>query len=106
MTAMYANKDTIPLVSAHSVDMCSLSLSITVFTVIMARVEYSYLFDLLQPSMYLAHLIGHEGNGSLLSLLRTRGWCNELLAGPSEGANGFMFFIVNVDLTEDGEGEM
>ena len=56
--------------------------------------------------MYVAHLIGHEGKGSLLSLLRDRGWCSTLNAGPSLGAKGFMFFMVNVDLTEDGEGEM
>lgn len=56
--------------------------------------------------MYVAHLIGHEGKGSLLSLLRARGWCNDLLAGPSMGAKGFMFFIVTVDLTENGEGKV
>lgn len=57
-----------------------------------------------QPSSYVAHLIGHEGQGSLLSYLRTRGWCNVLGAGPMGGAKGFMFFCVSVDLTEDGEG--
>ena len=56
--------------------------------------------------MYVAHLIGHEGKGSLLSLLRARGWCIDLQAGPSMGAKGFMFFMISVDLTEDGEGEM
>ena len=58
----------------------------------------------LQPTNYVAHLIGHEGKGSLLSLLREKGWCNKLLAGPTAGAKGFMFFIVEVDLTEKGEG--
>ncbi len=59
---------------------------------------------LLQPSSYVAHLIGHEGTGSLLSYLKGRGWCNFLEAGPSHGAKGFMFFMVMVDLTEEGEG--
>ena len=58
----------------------------------------------LQPSSYVAHLIGHEGAGSLLSYLRAKGWCNLLEAGPLNGAKGFMFFDVNVDLTEEGEG--
>ncbi len=53
----------------------------------------------------MAHLIGHEGSGSLLSHLKARGWCNILEAGPASGAKGFMFFSVNVDMTEEGEGK-
>uniref|UniRef100_A0A8C4NB61 Insulin-degrading enzyme n=2 Tax=Eptatretus burgeri TaxID=7764 RepID=A0A8C4NB61_EPTBU len=54
------------------------------------------------PGHYLGHLIGHEGPGSLLSLLKSKGWVNTLVGGQKEGARGFMFFIINVDLTEDG----
>ena len=64
---------------------------------------HAYLSSL-QPTNYVAHLIGHEGKGSLLSLLREKGWCNKLQAGPTAGAKGFMFFTVEVDLTEKGEG--
>ena len=32
------------------------------------------------------------------------GWCNTLVAGPSSGAKGYMFFSVTMDLTEEGEG--
>jgi len=32
------------------------------------------------------------------------GWVNELVAGQHSGAKGFMFFGVNVDLTESGIG--
>ena len=32
------------------------------------------------------------------------GWCNTLVAGPSLGAKGFMFFDIGVTLTEEGEG--
>ena len=32
------------------------------------------------------------------------GWVNELVGGQHSGAKGFMFFGVNVDLTEDGIG--
>ncbi|XP_045188841.2 insulin-degrading enzyme-like [Mercenaria mercenaria] len=54
------------------------------------------------PGHYLGHLIGHEGKGSLLSELKVRGWVNTLVGGQQQGANGFMFFMVNVDLTADG----
>ena len=30
------------------------------------------------PTQYLSHLIGHEGQGSLLSELKARKWCNSL----------------------------
>ena len=49
----------------------------------------------------MSHLIGHEGPGSLLSVLRERGLCNNLSAGLSHSAPGFGFFVVSVDLTEE-----
>ncbi|XP_023863299.1 insulin-degrading enzyme isoform X1 [Salvelinus sp. IW2-2015] len=54
------------------------------------------------PGHYLGHLIGHEGPGSLLSELKSKGWVNTLVGGQKEGGKGFMFFIINVDLTEEG----
>lgn len=54
------------------------------------------------PGDYVAHLIGHEGPGSLLSELKARGWVNSLVGGEKDGARGFSFTIVNVDLTEEG----
>ncbi|KAJ3185740.1 Insulinase (Peptidase M16) [Gaertneriomyces sp. JEL0708] len=51
---------------------------------------------------YLSHLIGHEGEGSLLSLLKKRGWALGLSAGPSRGATGFSFFKIDIDLTPSG----
>jgi len=54
------------------------------------------------PGHYLGHLIGHEGPGSLLSYLKGRGWVNSLVGGQKSGAKGFSFFVVNVDLTEEG----
>lgn len=54
------------------------------------------------PGDYVAHLIGHEGPGSLLSELKSRGWVNSLVGGEKDGARGFSFTIVNVDLTEEG----
>ncbi|KOC58791.1 Insulin-degrading enzyme, partial [Habropoda laboriosa] len=54
------------------------------------------------PTYYIAHLLGHEGEGSLLSSLKAKGWCNSLEAGKQLGARGFSFFVVFVDLTEEG----
>ncbi|XP_076308150.1 insulin-degrading enzyme-like isoform X2 [Tachypleus tridentatus] len=51
---------------------------------------------------YLGHLIGHEGPGSLLSELKARGWVNSLVGGYKSGVKGFAFFIVSVELTEEG----
>ncbi|KAK7485900.1 hypothetical protein BaRGS_00022895, partial [Batillaria attramentaria] len=55
------------------------------------------------PGHYLGHLIGHEGPGSLLSELKARGWVNTLVGGQKSGAKGFSFFMINVDLTEEGQ---
>ena len=55
------------------------------------------------PGHYLGHLIGHEGKGSLLSELKSLGWVNTLVGGQKMGSKGFAFFIVNVDLTVEGE---
>ncbi len=55
------------------------------------------------PTNYLSHLIGHEGNGSLLSELKKKGWVNHLYAGSRREARGFQFFHVVLDLSEEGE---
>ncbi len=55
---------------------------------------------LFQPEHYISHLIGHEGPGSLHSVLREKGLCNSLTAGLSHTAPGFGFFTVTVDMTE------
>jgi insulysin len=47
-------------------------------------------------------LIGHEGKGSLLSELKSLRWANSLIGGLKGGSKGFAFFIVNLDLTEEG----
>lgn len=47
-------------------------------------------------------MIGHEGKGSILSELKSRGWSNSLLAGHNTLARGFGFFDIMVDLTQEG----
>jgi insulysin len=60
----------------------------------------NYIF--VQPARYLAHLLGHEGKGSLLSALKRRGWCSHLDAGSRRVGRDMAFFVVSVDLTEEG----
>jgi len=53
-------------------------------------------------AMSVIHLSTHL---KLLTVkLNPAGWVNELVGGQHSGANGFMFFGVNVDLTEEGIG--
>lgn len=54
------------------------------------------------PEHYVSHLIGHEGSGSILSELKAKGWCNNLVGGYSTIGRGFGFFEVMVDLTKEG----
>ncbi|RIA87179.1 Metalloenzyme, LuxS/M16 peptidase-like protein [Glomus cerebriforme] len=54
-----------------------------------------------KPTYYLSHLIGHEGVGSLLTLLKKKGWANYLRAGYN-GYIGFGFYSISIDLTESG----
>ncbi|GAA5996471.1 uncharacterized protein JCM10292_007631 [Rhodotorula paludigena] len=56
-----------------------------------------------KPGSFLSHLVGHEGKGSVLSYLKLKGWANGMSAGAgNNGAAGFDFFKINVDLTKDG----
>lgn len=63
---------------------------------------FTYFIRSFQPVHYIAHLLGHEGPGSLLSTLKEKGWCNSLVSGKRSAARGFDFFTVYVDLTEEG----
>jgi insulysin len=56
-----------------------------------------------QPSRYIGHLIGHEGPGSIMAYLKSKGWANGLSAGvypTCPGSPGV--FDCQVRLTEDG----
>lgn len=43
-------------------------------------IDEEYLFES-QPSRYLSHLIGHEGPGSIMSYVKSKGWVSGLSAG-------------------------
>lgn len=55
---------------------------------------------------YLSHLVGHEGQGSLLSALKARGWASELGAGVGDSGydrnTATFVFEVHITLTEAG----
>jgi len=55
-----------------------------------------------KPAEYLAELLGHEGDGSLHALLRSRGWIESLStgAGRIDADNGML--TVDIELTEEG----
>lgn len=55
-----------------------------------------------KPGQFLSHFVGHEGQGSILSHLKKRGWANHLSAGATNGADGFEFFKISIDLTKEG----
>ncbi|KAK1313495.1 Zinc-metallopeptidase, peroxisomal [Acorus calamus] len=55
------------------------------------------------PCMYLGHLIGHEGEGSLFFALKKLGWATSLVAGESDWSNEFSFFSVTIKLTDAGQ---
>jgi insulysin len=55
-----------------------------------------------KPANYLAALIGHEGDGSLLDVLKKRGWAESLGAGIALEDRGSALFSVNISLTPEG----
>lgn len=55
-----------------------------------------------QPSRYLSHLIGHEGPGSILAYIKSKGWANGLSAGAMPICPGAALFTISIRLTEDG----
>lgn len=55
------------------------------------------------PMHYISHLVGHEGEGSVFSLLRKKGWATGLVAGEANTSfSNQSFFMCHVDLTEEG----
>ncbi|MBI1195817.1 MAG: hypothetical protein GC138_08230 [Gammaproteobacteria bacterium] len=61
---------------------------------------------LTKPATVIGQLVGHEGDGSLLALLKRRGWANGISAGRAMKAGNEAMFTVEVDLTEAGLAEV
>ncbi|MGQ0656832.1 MAG: insulinase family protein [Chromatiales bacterium] len=55
-----------------------------------------------KPIGYIASLLGHEGEGSLLSLLKARGWADQLAVGLGIDDRSAAAFSVSIELTERG----
>ncbi|KAL1370247.1 hypothetical protein HN51_000534 [Arachis hypogaea] len=59
-----------------------------------------------KPQDYLAHLLGHEGKGSLLSFLKAKGWATSLSAGVGDEGTYrstiAYIFVVSINLTDSG----
>ena len=55
-----------------------------------------------KPLNYIANLLGHEGDGSLFSLLKDRGWVEGLSAGAGYMDQVQGEFVIHIDLTESG----
>lgn len=55
-----------------------------------------------KPVAYIANLLGHEGKGSLLSLLKARGWVEDLSAGLGVNDRTKATFEVSMRMTDEG----
>ena len=59
-----------------------------------------------KPFRYVSHILGHEGEGSLLAYLKGLGWAEELLAGETHSHSDFATFVVTITLTEAGDAHV
>jgi len=55
-----------------------------------------------KPADYLSNILGHEGEGSLLSRLKAKGWSDGLSAGLSFGTQDDALFSLYIRLTAEG----
>ena len=55
-----------------------------------------------KPFRLLSFCLGHEGPGSVLALLKSRGWANDLMAGIENSLRDFAIFKCCVTLTAEG----
>ena len=55
-----------------------------------------------KPGQQIGFILGHEGEGSLLSYLKDKGWAITLSAGASEFSRDYGAAVVTVGLTETG----
>lgn len=55
-----------------------------------------------KPLNFISHLLGDEGEGSLLAYLKQQNWCTNLIAGSGIESDDFKDFNVSFQLTETG----
>lgn len=98
-----AYKDVEPLLPCHTGQLTYIESIKDVRLLELAWIIPSTEADYLSKSaFYVSHLLGHEGKGSLLSLLKNKAWANSLMAGPCKETKPFAFFSISIDLTTDG----
>lgn len=56
-----------------------------------------------KPEIYISHVLGHEGEGSLHDILNMRGWVDTLSAGAAQSFNDQQLLAVNISLTPEGD---
>eukprot|EP00927_Polykrikos_kofoidii_P005304 TRINITY_DN12106_c1_g1_i1.p1 TRINITY_DN12106_c1_g1~~TRINITY_DN12106_c1_g1_i1.p1 ORF type:complete len:1135 (+),score=186.34 TRINITY_DN12106_c1_g1_i1:27-3407(+) len=56
-----------------------------------------------KPEIYLAHVLGHEGPGSLHDVLNQRGWVDQLSSGTVHSLSDAQLFAINIGLTPEGD---
>ena len=56
-----------------------------------------------KPESILAYLLGHEGKGGILSVLKKQRWAMSLTAGSGINGSNFKDFNISISLTELGE---
>jgi hypothetical protein len=59
-----------------------------------------------KPARFIAHLIGHEGPGSLCSHLKNKGWITGIRSESQELGRGFAIFRITCQLTRDGFSDL
>ncbi len=59
-----------------------------------------------KPVAYIANLLGHEGKGSLLSLLKAKGWVEDLSAGLGISHRTEATLELSMRLTQEGVGHV
>ena len=55
------------------------------------------------PTRLFGHLLGHEGEGSIFSVLHALGWASSVSAGVGSSQEDFCLFDVTISLTEQGQ---
>ncbi|CAH8202535.1 insulinase family protein [Vibrio aestuarianus] len=55
-----------------------------------------------KPLSYFAHLLGYEGEGSLMLALKEKGWITSLSAGGGASGSNYREFSVSFSLTREG----
>lgn len=59
-----------------------------------------------KPLSYFAHLLGYEGENSLMLALKELGWITSLSAGGGASGSNYREFTVNCNLTPEGLGKV